>query len=144
MVAKFKTILAKEKDLQEIVQLVGKDNLAETEKVYLEVARIIREDYLMQNGFSDWDYNCPMHKTTGMLQCMVKFFDLSMHAVDSHTGKGITWARIRRSLHTQYVGIVSLKQLSPADADEKEVTDTVHKLLEDLDSGFADLLANRR
>lgn len=144
MVAKFKTILAKEKDLQEIVQLVGKDNLAETEKVYLEVARIIREDYLMQNGFSDWDYNCPMHKTTGMLQCMVKFFDLSMHAVDTHTGKGITWARIRRSLHAQYVGIVSLKQLSPADSDEKEVTDTVHKLLEDLDSGFADLLANRR
>jgi len=140
MVTKFKKILAEEKSLQEIVQLVGKDSLGEEQKVTLEVARIIREDYLMQNGFSAWDYNCPMHKTTGMLQCMTTFYDLCQKAVASK----FTWARIRRALHQQYVDITMLKQLSPALADEKMVNDSVARLLDDLETGFSDLLANRR
>jgi V-type H+-transporting ATPase subunit A len=140
MVTTFKQILGEEKALQEIVQLVGKDSLGEEQKVTLEVARIIREDYLMQNGFSDWDYNCPMYKTTGMLQCMTKFYHLCQAAVANK----LTWARIRRAMHEQYVAITMLKQLSPALADEAEVVAHVHKLLKDLDVGFSDLNANRR
>merc|ERR1712019_176409 len=47
-----KEILQKEDDLTEIVQLVGKDSLSEDQKCTLEVARVIREDFLQQNGFS--------------------------------------------------------------------------------------------
>merc|ERR1712238_592528 len=43
---KMKEILQKEDDLQEIVQLVGKDSLSEDQKCTLEVAKIIREDFL--------------------------------------------------------------------------------------------------
>merc|ERR1712232_936191 len=50
---KMKEILQKEDDLQEIVQLVGKDSLSEDQKCTLEVAKIIREDFLQQNGFPD-------------------------------------------------------------------------------------------
>lgn len=39
-----------EEDLTEIVQLVGKDSLGESEKITLEIARIIRDDFLQQNG----------------------------------------------------------------------------------------------
>ena len=42
----FKTILQEEEELNEIVQLVGKDSLTEDQKTILEVARIIREDFL--------------------------------------------------------------------------------------------------
>ena len=42
----FKTILQEEEELNEIVQLVGKDSLTEGQKTILEVARIIREDFL--------------------------------------------------------------------------------------------------
>merc|ERR1711988_471940 len=49
---KVKEILQHEEDLNEIVQLVGKDSLAESDKVVLEVARIIRDDFLQQNGFT--------------------------------------------------------------------------------------------
>ena len=35
-------------------QLVGKDALAETDKITLEVAKLLREDYLAQNAFSRW------------------------------------------------------------------------------------------
>ncbi len=60
-------ILQDEKDLQEIVQLVGKDSLGEDQKLKLEIARIIREDYLQQNSFTDFDFTCPLVKTLGML-----------------------------------------------------------------------------
>jgi F0F1-type ATP synthase beta subunit len=43
----FKKVLQAEKNLQEIVQLVGKDSLGEDAKVQLEVAKMIREDFLM-------------------------------------------------------------------------------------------------
>jgi len=36
------------------LQLVGKDALAETDKITLEVAKLLREDYLAQNAFSRW------------------------------------------------------------------------------------------
>jgi len=41
-----KKILQEEEDLTEIVQLVGKDSLSEDQKATLEIAKIIREDYL--------------------------------------------------------------------------------------------------
>lgn len=45
-----KEILQEEEDLAEIVQLVGKASLAETDKITLEVARLLKEDFLQQNG----------------------------------------------------------------------------------------------
>merc|ERR1712227_540550 len=42
---KFKEILQEEEDLQEIVQLVGKGSLAESDKITLEVARLIKDDF---------------------------------------------------------------------------------------------------
>jgi V-type H+-transporting ATPase subunit A len=53
--AKMKEILQLEDDLNEIVQLVGKDSLAEGDKITLEVAKLIRDDFLQQNGFSPYD-----------------------------------------------------------------------------------------
>ena len=48
-----KEILQEEEDLAEIVQLVGKASLAETDKITLEVARLLKEDFLQQNGYVD-------------------------------------------------------------------------------------------
>ncbi len=56
-------ILQEENSLSEIVQLVGRDSLSEDQKVILEIAKIIREDYLQQNAFSKHDYNCPLYKS---------------------------------------------------------------------------------
>merc|ERR1712147_93109 len=68
-------------DLQEIVQLVGKDSLSEDQKCTLEVARIIREDFLQQNGFSDYDFMCPLAKTIGMMKVIVSFHELGQKAI---------------------------------------------------------------
>lgn len=65
-----KEILQEEEDLQEIVTLVGKASLAETDKITLEVAKLIKEDFLQQNGYTPYDRFCPFYKTVGMLRNM--------------------------------------------------------------------------
>lgn len=77
-----KQILQDEKSLQEIVQLVGKDSLGEDQKVTLEVAKLIREDYLQQNAFSEYDYTCPPSKMRGMLKNFVTFYECGVKAVN--------------------------------------------------------------
>lgn len=49
---KAREVLQREDDLNEIVQLVGKDALAESDKITLETAKLLREDYLAQNAFT--------------------------------------------------------------------------------------------
>merc|ERR1719433_1033896 len=71
---KMKEILQKEQNLQEIVQLVGKDSLSEDQKVILDTAKILREDFLQQNAFTPYDYMCPLEKTVGMLRSIINFY----------------------------------------------------------------------
>merc|ERR1739844_573153 len=81
---KMKEILQKEDDLQEIVQLVGKDSLSEDQKCTLEVAKIIREDFLQQNGFTDYDFMCPLAKTIGMMKVIVGFHEAAWNTINNH------------------------------------------------------------
>ncbi len=55
-------LLQKEIELLEIVQSVGPDALPESEKLILEVTRMIREDFLQQSAYSDVDSYCPLDK----------------------------------------------------------------------------------
>ena len=48
-------ILQEEEDLSEIVQLVGKGSLAESDKITLEIAKLLKDDFLQQNGYSSYD-----------------------------------------------------------------------------------------
>merc|ERR1711959_455429 len=70
---KFRDILQKEDDLNEIVQLVGKDALAETDKIVLETARLIKDDFLQQNAFTPYDKFCPLYKSVGMMKNRINF-----------------------------------------------------------------------
>merc|ERR1712007_106883 len=92
---KFKEILQTEDDLQEIVQLVGTDSLSEDQKCTLEISRIIREDFLQQNGFSTFDFMCPLGKTIGMMKVIVTFFDAAQKLLAESTGeKRVFWSTI--------------------------------------------------
>ncbi len=68
-------ILQKEDELQEIVQLVGPDALPEFARATLEVARMLREDYLQQFAFSDVDAYCDPTKQYLMLKVIVTYYD---------------------------------------------------------------------
>jgi V/A-type H+-transporting ATPase subunit A len=74
-------ILQKETELQEIVQLVGPDALPETEKIILEVARMIREDLLQQFAFDAVDAYCPPKKAYWILKTILAFNDAATQAM---------------------------------------------------------------
>ncbi|MCK4531545.1 MAG: V-type ATP synthase subunit A, partial [Candidatus Aenigmarchaeota archaeon] len=69
------TILQKESELREIVQLVGPDALPGRERLLLEVARMIREDFLQQNAYHDVDTFCDLKKQYEMLKAILKFYE---------------------------------------------------------------------
>ncbi len=84
------TLLEKESELQEIVQLVGQDALPEADRALLEVARMIREDYLQQHAYHEIDSYCSKEKQYLMLKIIKRFYEEVNKAVSS----GIMASRI--------------------------------------------------
>merc|ERR1719326_922967 len=115
---KMKEIIQKEDDLQEIVQLVGKDSLSEDQKCTLETAKIIREDFLQQNGFTDYDFRCPLAKTIGMMRCIVGFHELAQKAIAESTGEQkVGWNSIYNAMKPLVVEITNMKFQLPAQTE---------------------------
>jgi V/A-type H+-transporting ATPase subunit A len=75
--------LDEEAELQEIVQLVGKDALPEDQQLTLEVARYLREAYLQQNAFHPTDTYCEPAKTYGILTAIKTFNDEAFDALNA-------------------------------------------------------------
>ena len=75
-------ILQKETELQEIVQLVGPDALPESEKIILEVARMLREDFLQQFALDEVDAYCQPLKAYWILKVILAFSDASVAALN--------------------------------------------------------------
>lgn len=69
------SLLQKEVELQEIVQLVGPDALPDFAKAVLETTRMLREDYLQQFAFSDTDAFCSLRKGYLMLKVILTYYD---------------------------------------------------------------------
>ncbi len=85
-------LLQKEDELQEIIKLVGPDALPPVDRVILEGARIIREDFLQQNAYHEVDTYCPYEKQYEMLRIMLKFYHLMRDAVEK---KGVDFDRLK-------------------------------------------------
>jgi V/A-type H+-transporting ATPase subunit A len=85
-------VLQKESELQEIVQLVGVDALPEREKAVLDVAKMLREDYLQQSAYDDVDTYTSIQKQYRMLRAILSFGDREQDAI----GKGATVAQLQR------------------------------------------------
>ncbi len=76
-------VLDEEGELQEIVQLVGKDALPEDQQLTLEVARFLKEAWLQQNALHDVDRYCPPEKTYEILGAIKTFNDEAFDALDA-------------------------------------------------------------
>ena len=74
-------LLQREAELKDIVQLVGEDALPDTERILLEVGRMVREDYLRQSAFDETDAYSSLKKQDMMLSVMLHFSDMAAAAV---------------------------------------------------------------
>ena len=71
-------LLQEESELQEIVQLVGMDALSAPDRIKLEAARSIREDFLHQNSFHDVDTYTPLPKQFTMMKLVLDYYDAAV------------------------------------------------------------------
>ncbi|MBV0925307.1 ATP synthase subunit A [Halomicroarcula limicola] len=76
-------VLDEEAELQEIVQLVGKDALPEDQQLTLEIARYLREAWLQQNAFHDVDTYCEPEKTYRIMDVIQSYNDAAFEALEA-------------------------------------------------------------
>ncbi len=76
------SLLQEEASLQEIVRLVGRDALSESDQLKLEVTKSLREDFLQQNAFHDIDTYCSLEKQDRMMRLILNFYDKARTALE--------------------------------------------------------------
>lgn len=76
-------LLQEESELEEIVKLVGIDALSGSDRLVMETAQMIREDFLQQNAMSDTDSYCSIDKQYALLGLIMEYFKESKKAIDS-------------------------------------------------------------
>jgi V-type H+-transporting ATPase subunit A len=138
---KCKEILQEEEDLSEIVQLVGKASLAEGDKITLEVAKLVKDDFLQQNGYTPYDRFCPFYKTVGMLRNMIAFYDFAKHAVDAtaQSDNKVTWNTIRDHMGDLMYELSSMKFKDPLKDGEEKIKKDYDELYEKMQTSFRNL-----
>ena len=75
-------LLQEENELNEIVQLVGKDSLSPKDQLTLEIARMLREDFLQQNAFMDVDSYSSFDRQMRLLALILHYETLCRDAID--------------------------------------------------------------
>jgi V/A-type H+-transporting ATPase subunit A len=120
--------LDEESDLQEIVQLVGRDALPEDQQLTLEVARYLREAYLQQNALHDVDTYCPPEKTYRILQGIKSFNDSAFEALEA----GVPVEEITSVDATPRLNRIGTTPDEEADAFVSDIEDDIAEQLEEL------------
>ena len=111
---RIKELLTNSEELDQVVQLVGKSALGDPDKITLDVAAMLKDDFLQQNGYSDYDQFCPLWKTEYMMKAFMQFHDESQKAVSG----GQSWARVREATSDLQHQLRSMKFELPADQEE--------------------------
>jgi V/A-type H+-transporting ATPase subunit A len=77
-------LLQRDDELREIVMLVGPDALSESQRVILEAARMIKEDFLMQQAYNPADTYCDKIKIDLMIKLILDYYKIMQKAVDAN------------------------------------------------------------
>ncbi|KAH0335676.1 ATP synthase alpha subunit vacuolar, partial [Aureobasidium melanogenum] len=132
---RIKELLTTSEDLEQVVQLVGKSALGDGDKITLDVATLIKEDFLQQNGYSDYDQFCPLWKTFWMMKNMMSFHDEAQKAIS----QGHAWSKVRETTGEIQSELRSMKFELPDDGEEK-VVKKYEDLLQKMNEKFASVM----
>ncbi|MBS7248080.1 MAG: V-type ATP synthase subunit A [Candidatus Freyarchaeota archaeon] len=116
-------LLQREEELKEIVQLVGPDALPESERVILEAARMIREDYLQQSALHPVDTFCDPKKSYLMLKTIITFY----HMMRDSVAKGVSISNV---LNLPVRDEIARMKVIPNDKIEEYVDSLIEKIEE--------------
>ncbi|KAI1771859.1 V-type ATPase [Hypoxylon cercidicola] len=111
---RIRQLLSDSEELDQVVQLVGKSALSDPDKITLDMATLLKEDFLQQNGYSDYDQFCPIWKTEWMMKLMVGFHDEAQKAI----AQGQSWNKVREATSDLQAQLRSLKFEVPSEGEE--------------------------
>jgi V/A-type H+-transporting ATPase subunit A len=131
LVAEAMALLQREAELLEIVQLVGPDALADTERSVLAVARMLREDFLHQSAYHPVDCFCPLDKAYWMLKAIMGFHHRTQAALE----EDITLEQV-----LGLPEVTELARMKELLVDQAVIT--IQGLIERVQSGFSRLGVN--
>ena len=120
-------LLQQETDLQEIVRLVGLDTLSVSDRLILETAKSIREDFLHQNAFHEIDTYTSLKKQYRMLKLIMMLHEKSIQAVGDGTPiESLTNLKIREDISR--MRFIKEKELDKFSELEKRVEEEINQL----------------
>ena len=123
-------LLQRDEELREIVMLVGPDALSESQRVVLEAARMIKEDFLIQSALHPVDSYCSPEKTFGLMSLILKFYE----KMKESTEKGVP---LQRTLEIPVKEEIARAKIQPSQtfgAFAKELTTKMDHEFEKLNS----------
>lgn len=130
---RMKEILSNAEELEQVVQLVGKSALSDSDKITLDVASLIKEDFLQQNGYSTYDAFCPIWKTFDMMRAFISYHDEAQKAI----ANGANWAKLSEATGDVKHQVSSSKFFEPS-RGETEVHGEFEKLLSNIQERFTE------
>ncbi|MBR5300307.1 MAG: V-type ATP synthase subunit A [Bacteroidales bacterium] len=122
------TLLQEEAELNEVVQLVGVDGLSFEDRLKLEVAKSIREDYLHQNAFHDVDTYSSTNKQYKLLKLILSYFDLAKEAIE----KGANFNKVAAIEERETIGRFKYIEEANIDAAYEGLLQSIKTALQNL------------
>ena len=120
-------LLQEEAELQEIVKLVGMDALSAPDRLKLEAARSIREDFLHQDAFHEIDTYTPLEKQYTMMKLVLDYYSESVGAL----GRGVSVEKLVSLPVRERIGRF---KYVPADRMEQEYKDIIQTMKKEIQS----------
>ena len=116
-------LLQRDEELREIVMLVGPDALSESQRVVLEAAKMIKEDFLVQSALHPVDSYCSPEKTFRMISLIMKFYEKMRQGVD----KGVP---LQRALEIPAKDEIARAKIHPSETFDAFANDLENKMEE--------------
>jgi len=121
-------LLQRDEELREIVMLVGPDALSESQRVILEAARMIKEDFLIQSALHPVDSYCSPNKTFRMISLILNFYSRMKASVE----KGISLQRALEVPVKQEIARAKIHPSETFDSYAQEIESKMEQQFQDL------------
>jgi len=129
-------LLQEESELEEIVQLIGMDALSSVDRLKMEAARSIREDFLHQDAFHEVDTFTPLEKQYTIMELILAYYDESRIALD----KGVLINSLVKLAIRESIGRIKYMETEKVELEAKrilaalsvEIQDLIQKTKEDI------------
>ena len=126
--ARIMHLLQDESELEEIVQLVGMDALSPPDRLKLEAARSIREDFLHQDSFHEVDTYTPLEKQYTMMSVVLDYYDAANKALE----RGINIENLVKLPVREAIGRLKYVPAEKVPAEYESILNQMAKEIDDL------------